>query len=189
MAVRYVRITAHESRGKVLRLVIAIACLAAAGSAGLLSAAGPASSASQRGLRQSACHDVGADAGTAARTSALRCLINGVRTRKGLRPLARSKALQLVARRVLSVRCKRSSSGCGAAYEGILSQALRLHRYTGRVRYVFYDVSADPSGLLAYISRSQSWLSSAQYRDLGIAFRPAAAGSRHVWVVVAGYRF
>lgn len=100
-----------------------------------------------------------------------------------------SPTLQLVAKRVLSLRCKRSSSGCGAAYERVLSEALRSHRYVGRIRYVYYDVSNDPSALVAYIRRSQSWLSSALYRDLGVAFRPGAASSKAVWVVVAGYRF
>jgi hypothetical protein len=168
-----------------LRFTITIACLLAAGTAALLSpgAAVPASSAQSR-----LCPGLGPRAGAAAREDKLRCLINAARVKRGRRRLADSTPLRLVAERLLPARCIRSAAGCGAPFDQLLGRELRARGYAGTVRYVYYDLSKNPVRLAAYIRRSQSWLSSGTYRDLGIAFRPAGARTKNVWVVIVGYR-
>jgi hypothetical protein len=169
-----------------LRTTIAIAWLLAAGGAAmfLVGTASPAHS-----VQLSPCPELGPKAGPPARKYELRCLVNETRIRRGRSRLAASTSLRLVAERLLTVQCRRGSGGCGANFEGVLARALRARGYAGKVRYVYYDASNDPGLLAGYLRRSQSWLSSRLYRDLGVAFRPAGARPKPVWIVVAGYRY
>ena len=168
-----------------MHLRTAIACLAAAASAAAVCADAAPSPASP--VRR--CAPVRPDAGAVERQDALRCLLNDTRRRRGRTKLRFSVTLQRAAQRLLSVSCRRSTAGCGGAFEAVLSAVLRARHYNGRVQYVYYDVSDSPAAVAAYIRSNQSWLSSGRYRDLGIAFRPGGASSKSAWIVIAGYRF